>query len=96
MKGLYEKDAYNSLSIEGYQVDEELIEKVQNNKWSPDFDDGDAQTRNALAARGYYEAFLEVKKSLESIFQKKNPGEVIQKNLSRWYQKLFATSSLVI
>jgi hypothetical protein len=93
VKELYEKDAYNSLSIEGYQVDEELIEKVQNNKWSPDFDDGDAQTRNALAARGYYEAFLEVKKSLESIFQKENPGKVIQKNLSRWYQKLFSSSA---
>ncbi len=37
---LYERDAYNSLSIEGYQVTQELIERVQNGDWSPEKNHG--------------------------------------------------------
>ncbi len=89
LQDLYEKDAYNSLSIEGYQVNEELIERVQNNKWNPEEHPSDLLERNALAARGYYEAFLDVKKSILSIFQGNNPGDVLEKDLKRWYQHLF-------
>lgn len=32
---VYEYDAYNSLSIEGYQVTHELIHRVRNNDWNP-------------------------------------------------------------
>ena len=90
LEDLYEKDAYNSLSIEGYQVDEDLILRVQNNQWNPDADPQDQREINALAARGYYEAFLEVKKSLSRIFQGNNPGEVVEKDLRKWYQHLFS------
>lgn len=89
LEHLYEKDAYNSLSIEGYQVDEDLVHRVQNNEWNPDLHMQDMQERNVLAARGYYEAFLEVKKSLERLFEGKNPGEVVEKDLKKWYQNLF-------
>lgn len=92
VEDIYEKDAYNSLSIEGYQVDEDLIVRVQNDQWNPDADPDDVQKRNALAARGYYEAFLEVKKSLQSLFKEKNPGEVAEKDLKKWYKCLFYPS----
>ena len=93
VKELYERDAYNSLSIEGYQVNEELLERVKNNQWNPDLNVDDSHDRNALAARGYYEAFEEVKNSLQAVFEGMNPGDVAQKNLSKWYQKLFAPSA---
>lgn len=90
LEDIYEKDAYNSLSIEGYQVNEELIARVQNNEWNPDASVDDSHERNVLAARGYYEAFQEVKKSLLRIFDANNPGEVAEKDLKKLYQKLFA------
>ena len=33
---IYSQDAYNSLSIEGYRVTEELIEKVKRSEWNPE------------------------------------------------------------
>lgn len=90
---LYEYDAYNSLSIEGYQVSEELIARVKPNQWNPDLKPGDAETRNALAARGYYEAFQLVKKTLQVILNGAAPGECIEKHLGQWYQALFAPAT---
>jgi fido (protein-threonine AMPylation protein) len=66
--------------------------RVQNDQWNPDINPDDLKERNALAARGYYEAFLEVKKSLESLFKGKNPGDVVEKDLKKWYQSLFSPS----
>ncbi len=92
LEEMYVQDAYNSLSIEGYQVDEELINRVQNLKWNPDLYPEDAQTKNALAARGYYEAFLEVKKTLKILSQGENAGDVIKGHLRKWIQALFVPS----
>lgn len=92
LQEIYKEDAYNSLSIEGYEVDEQLIEKVRNNKWNPDQQGEDEASRNAMAARGYYEAFEEVKKSISMILDGANPGEILESDLSRWYQSLFAPS----
>ena len=89
---LYEYDAYNSLSIEGYQVTIALIEKVRNNAWSPDTDSDDAKQSNALAARGYYEAFQVVKKTLTHIVNNQAAGQCVHKDLGTWYQNLFAPS----
>jgi hypothetical protein len=33
----YKADVYNSLSIEGYKVTAELIEKVKSGNWNPEF-----------------------------------------------------------
>ena len=90
LEELYAKDAYNSLSIEGYQVNADLIERVLNNNWNPDLHSSDRHERNALAARGYYEAFLEVKKSILQVLNGANPGKVIKNELQHWFQKLFA------
>lgn len=90
VKSLYVKDAYNSLSIEGYQVNEELVERVMNNRWNSELHPEDLREQNALAARGYYEAHLRVKESIHSIFQGANPGDVVKSDLSIWYEKLFS------
>ncbi|MGD9108963.1 MAG: Fic family protein [Gammaproteobacteria bacterium] len=89
---IYKDDAYNSLSIEGYKVTSELIEKVKNNQWNPDLILDDQDTRNALAARGYYEAFLSVKQSVEKILKGGDAGQVLAQDLQGWYQKLFLPS----
>jgi type IV secretory pathway VirB10-like protein len=48
---VYVTDAYHSLSIEGYQVTPELIERVRTGSWNPERNDSDREQRNAMAAR---------------------------------------------
>ncbi|MGQ3889668.1 Fic family protein [Legionella sp. CNM-1927-20] len=88
----YTNDAYHSLSIEGYQVSAELIEKVRSGQWNPDAFEDDRNQRNALAARGYWQAFQAVKKSLIKVLAGENPGTVIQKDHGSWYRELFQPS----
>ena len=88
----YVADAYNSLSIEGYQVNDELIERVAKGNWNPDGDEEDKNNRDALAARGYYQAFQAVKASLAEILSGKNPGDVARSSHHQWYGELFAPS----
>ncbi|MGB6135956.1 MAG: Fic family protein [Shewanella sp.] len=54
---VYVSDAYHSLSIEGYVVTEDLINRVASGKWDVNQIESDKQQKDALAARGYYEAF---------------------------------------
>jgi len=58
---VYAEDAYHSLSIEGYRVSPTLIERVRTGAWNPDQNETDVAQRDALAARGYHEAFQAVK-----------------------------------
>ncbi len=89
---VYVSDAYNSLSIEGYKVSAELIERVRSGKWNPDSIKGDQDHRNALAARGYWQAFQSVKQSIEKVLRKQNAGKVAGKDHADWYRELFAPS----
>lgn len=91
----YRLDAYHSLSIEGYRVTNELIEKVRSGNWKPDTDVSDEQQKNAMAARGYFQAFEAVKKSVKAILEGKNPGEIVNSDHSKWYRELFAPSVAV-
>ncbi len=86
---IYQNDAYNSLSIEGFKVEDELIASVCRDDWNPENNQKDNDKKNALAARGYFEAFLEVKESIKLILNEKNPGKIIEKDLSKWYESLF-------
>ncbi len=88
----YTSDAYHSLSIEGYRVTPELIEKVAKGDWNPDLSEEDKQQRDAMAARGYYQAFQEVKKSIRSILEGANSGKVIDDDHGTWYRELFSPS----
>lgn len=89
---VYVTDAYHSLSIEGYRVSVELIEKVRSGNWNPDIDEKDHGHANALAARGYWQAFQAVKKSVQSVLENKNPGVVADEDHSTWYREMFAPS----
>jgi hypothetical protein len=89
---IYVQDAYHSLSIENYRVTPELIEKIRSGDWNPDKDNGDNDNRNALAAKGYHEAFKAVKQSLHRTLKEENAGLVAEEDHSNWYQQLFAPS----
>lgn len=86
----YVTDAYNSLSIEGYRVSKALIERVRDGNWNPDLDDADREHRDALAARGYWQAFQAVKESLGKILAGNNAGHVADDDHQDWYRELFA------
>lgn len=88
----YVTDAYHSLSIEGYRVSRELIEKVRTGNWNPDSDEKDREHRNALAARGYWQAFQAVRKSLAPVLRGENPGGVADDDHGTWFRELFAPS----
>lgn len=88
----YKLDAYHSLSIEGYKVSDELIEKVCSGNWKPDSSSSDRDNKNALAARGYWQAFQEVKKSIRTIISGSNAGTVVETDHRIWYQEMFAPS----
>lgn len=90
---IYKSDAYNSLSIEGYKITPELIERVKNNTWDPKQYPADQDQKNALVARGYYEAFQSVKETVRKIITiHKNPGEILEEDLQKWYRSLFAAA----
>ncbi len=89
---IYVTDAYHSLSIEGYQVTPELIERVRSGTWNPDSVKADMEQRNALAARGYWQAFQAVKVSIEKVIQGENAGRVVDEDHGTWYRELFAPS----
>ena len=88
----YKSDAYHSLSIEGYKVTTELIERVRSGNWNPETNEKDKQGKDALAARGYYLAFEAVKKSIEKVFSGENPGKVADNGHGDWYREMFSPS----
>jgi len=91
VEDVYVTDAYHSLSIEGYQVSEELIEKIRDGTWNPD-DEEDREHRNALAARGYYDAFQVVKDSVRNVLNGAGAGDTADVDHSKWYRELFSPS----
>ncbi len=88
---IYAQDAYNSLSIEGYRVTEELIENVSRGDWDPDNTEEDKKSKDALAARGYFEAFQAVKGSVSQIIRGQAPS-LVRQDHHDWHQALFAPS----
>lgn len=92
MEEKYVQDAYHSLSIEGYRVTHALIEKVRAGLWNPGADPADRATGDALAARGYLEAFRAVQISVEAILGGENAARIVQKQHTQWHQAMFAPS----
>jgi Fic family protein len=92
MDEIYVTDAYHSLSIEGYLVSPELIEKVRSGGWNPDGDNEDRAMKNALAARGYWEAFQSVRESVRVVLEGAVSGEIAERDLTAWYRALFTPS----
>lgn len=92
VEDVYITDAYHSLSIEGYRVSVELIERVCSGTWNPDVNEQDREHADALAARGYWQAFQAVKKSVRAVLENKNPGSVADEDHGTWYREMFAPS----
>lgn len=90
--GRYAVDAYHSLSIEGYKVTHELIELVRNGDWNPEQSSESKQHLDAMAAKGYWDAFGTVKKSIERVLGGENAGDVLEKVHNDWYLALFGPS----
>lgn len=86
----YITDAYHSLSIEGYVVSADLIKRVRDREWNPDNHAKDKEHFAALSARGYWQAFKSVEKSIDSVLKGANPGQIFEENHRDWYREMFA------
>lgn len=89
---IYQHDAYNSLSIEGYHVTPELIAKVRSGKWEPQTSEQDREQVAAMAAKGYQEAFASVQVAIAEIIKGAEPAGILEDNLQAWYRALFSAS----
>lgn len=88
----YVTDAYHSLSIERYQVTPELIERVRSGQWNVQSNNEDHKERNAMAARGYWQAFQQVESTIRSILNGENSGAAVDRDHAVWYRELFSPS----
>ena len=88
----YRSDAYHSLSIEGYRVTPELIERVRSGDWDPDDRDSDRRSRDALAARGYWQAFRLVRETVRAAIAGDDPAALARAAHQDWYRELFQPS----
>ena len=86
---IYRNDADHSLSIEGYRVTPEMIDRVRAGNWDPDNHDVDRQSRDALAARGYWQAFRLVRGAVGEIVGSGEAGALVHKAHRDWYRELF-------
>jgi fido (protein-threonine AMPylation protein) len=86
---IYQSDAYHSLSIEGYRVTPELIERVRAGAWNPEANEADRKNRDALAARGYWLAFQSVKKAVAQIIAGAAAATLVRSAHRDWYREMF-------
>ncbi len=87
--GVYKLDAYHSLSIEGYQVTPEVIQRVATGKWDPEMEPSDRDNLDALAARGYWLAFQRVRETVKRILLSETGSEVVRAAHRDWYREMF-------
>jgi len=85
-------DAYHSLSIEGYRVTHELIEQVRSGNWNPEQSDDNRKHLDAMAVKGYWDAFQQVKLAVERVLNGENAGEVFEATHADWHLALFGPS----
>jgi hypothetical protein len=86
---VYKLDAYHSLSIEGYQVTSELVERVATGRWDPDRISSDRESSNALAARGYWLAFQRVRRTVERVVSG-GATDLLRVAHREWYREMFS------
>ncbi len=85
-------DAYHSLSIEGYRVTHELIKHVRSGDWSPEQSNESKKHLDAMAAKGYWDAFVQIKHAVERVLNGEDAGEVLEASHADWYFSLFGPS----
>ncbi|MEM9001800.1 MAG: Fic family protein [Bacteroidota bacterium] len=89
---VYVTDAYHSLSIEKYLVTPELIEKVRTGNWDANKTKENQAEKDAMAAKGYWDAFNAVELSIKRILDGENSGLVVDEDHGTWYGELFGPS----
>ena len=72
-----------------YNVSPTLIERVRTGNWNPEQTPEDRRNRDALAARGYWQAFQAVQASIVQILNGENGGQVAKARHREWYRELF-------
>ena len=87
---IYVNNSYNSLSIEGFRVTPELIQRVRRGDWDPLQNRRDRETQDALAARGYYEAFQVVEQCIRDVLNGQPAGAVFGRDHPFWFQAMFS------
>jgi hypothetical protein len=92
LEKIYVTDAYHSLSIEKYKVTPELIQRVRSGTWNIGGNEEDRKQRDAMAAKGYWDAFQAVEKSIMQVLEGKNAGEIADMEHGDWYRELFGPS----
>ena len=92
IEDVYVTDAYHSLSIEGYRVSPTLVARVRSGDWNPDRHPADRTHRDALAARGYWQAYRAVRDSIRRALAGEPAGAVAEADHRTWYRELFAPS----
>ena len=90
---IYVADAYHSLSIEGYKVSRVLVDRVRSGNWNTDAHEEDRRQYDALAARGYWQAFQAVKASIRKVLEGADPTKITDHELGVWHRELFAPSA---
>ena len=87
-----EAKRYHSLSIEGYRVTLELVEHVRTGDWDPANRDSNRRSRDALAARGYWQTFRLVRETVRTVIAGDGPGVLARAAHQNWYRELFQPS----
>jgi Fic family protein len=62
---------------------------VQSGAWRPEDDADDRQRRDALAARGYWQAYQAVRSALGDILQGEDPAKLFREAHRTWYFQMF-------
>ena len=73
-------------------IKKDLIEKIADGVWNPETNLIDQSQVNAMAVKGYHEAFNQVLISIEAILQGASPGKIVERHLQDWYRALFSPS----
>ena len=85
IEDIHVTDAYHSLSIEGYRVSPTLIARVHSGDWNPERQPADRAHRDALAARGYWQAYQAVRDSVRRAVADERLGAVAEADHPTWY-----------
>ena len=86
------EDTYHSLSIERYRVTPELIQRVADSVWDAEIE---KNNRDALAAKGYLDAFGQVAQDAGRAFERRSAADAAGLFADRhhaWFQALFGVS----
>jgi hypothetical protein len=85
---VYSRDAYHSLSLEGFNVSPDLIERVRASDWDSTQSEADRHSRDARAASGYWRAFQKVKGNIAESIAHSRSGKLIRHSHRDWYREM--------